>query len=272
MRAFLERLSIIEGKLASIPAYRSHVMRVFSALLSVCSIAITYIKKGRWRKLAKAFRDGGNDENLQSAKSAMKESLAQLESASLTVILATTQDLKQDTKAIVTQTERIDSRTEMIEVSILAKREEFHDMSANFKNLLKYQQKEVRRTTLHDSGKTADAETRKHAAFNSVKLYFENNIDPSWQARDIEYSFVTGSVRWVLDGEAYQSWREGTTNPYLWISGGTGLEKTSAAFLLSKELAEAFASEPKTSVAAFYFQDDQAEFMSVSNALSSIII
>ncbi|OAT07839.1 hypothetical protein, variant [Blastomyces gilchristii SLH14081] len=191
MRAFLEHLSIIEGKLPSIPAYRSHVMLVFLALLS-----------GKW---AKAFRDVGNDEDLQSAKSTMKESLAQLESASLTVILTTTQDLKQDTNTIVTQTERIDSRTERIEVSILAQREEFHDI-------------------------------------------------------------------WVLDEEAYQVWREGTTNPYLWISGDTRLGKTSAAFLLSKELEEAFASEPKTSIAAFDYQDDQAEFMSVSNAFSSMII
>ncbi|KLJ13644.1 hypothetical protein EMPG_11426 [Blastomyces silverae] len=259
MRSFLERLSIIEGKLPSIPAYTSHVMRVFSALLSV------------W-KWAKAFREGGNDENLQSAKYTMKESLAQLESASLTVILATTQDLKQDTKVVVNQTERIDSRTERIEVSILAQQEEFHDMSANFKKLLKNQQKEARKMQLHDSGKAADAASRKHAAFNSVKLHFENSIDPAWQARDIEYSFVRGSARWVLDEEAYQSWREGTANPYLWISGDTGLGKTSVAFLLSKELADVFASEPKTSVAAFYFQDDQAEFTSVSNALSSIII
>ncbi|KAL2363890.1 hypothetical protein RJZ56_003176 [Blastomyces dermatitidis] len=87
------------------------------------------LQKGKW---AKAFRDVGNDEDLQSAKSTMKESLAQLESASLTVILTTTQDLKQDTNTIVTQTERIDSRTERIEVSILAQREEFHDMSAKF--------------------------------------------------------------------------------------------------------------------------------------------
>ncbi|PGH06161.1 hypothetical protein GX51_02549 [Blastomyces parvus] len=272
MKTFLERLSILEGKLPSIPAYRSHVMRVFSALLTVCGIATTYVKKGRWRKWAKAFRDGGSDDNLQSAKSAMEKSLAQLESASLTVILATTQDLKQDTKEIVIQTERIDSRAERIEVSILAQRHEFHDMSANFKKLLKNQQKEARKMQLYDSGKAADAATRRHAAFNSVKLHFENNIDPAWQARDIEYSFVTGSARWVLDEEAYQTWREGTTNPYLWICGDTGLGKTSVAFSLSKELAEAFASEPKTSVAAFYFQDDQAEFMSVSNAMSSIII
>ncbi|QSS59362.1 hypothetical protein I7I51_08797, partial [Histoplasma capsulatum] len=209
----------------------------------------------------------------------MEKSLIDLESASLTVILVTSLDVKQDTTEIAMQTEkigissqRIESRTERMEVSILAQRDEFHEMSANFKKLLKNQQKEARKMQLHDSGKAADATTRKHAAFNSVKLYFENNIDPSWQARDIEYSFVKGSAKWVLDEDAYQIWREGATNPYLWISGDPGLGKTCVAFLLSKELTESAASDPKTSVAAFYFQDDQAEFMSLSNAMSSIII
>ncbi|KKZ68736.1 hypothetical protein EMCG_05645 [[Emmonsia] crescens] len=279
MKTFLERLSIIQGKLPSIPAYKSHVMRVFSAMLSVCGIATTYIKKGRWKKWARGFIDGGADENLGTAKTAMEKSLAELESASLAVILATTQDLKQNTKDIVMKTERIDissqridTRTERIEVSILAQRDKFHEMSANFEKLLKSQRKEARKMQLYDPGKAADATTRKHVAFNSVKLYFETNIDPAWQARDIEYSFVKGSARWVLEEEAYQTWREGTSNPYLWISGDPGLGKTCVAFSLSKELTESVASEPKTSVAAFYFRDDQVEFMSVSNAMSSIII
>ncbi|KAG5292849.1 hypothetical protein I7I48_05057 [Histoplasma ohiense] len=279
MKTFLERLSIIEGKLPSIPAYVSHVMRVFSAMLTIYGIATAYIKKGRWKKWAKAFIDGGTDQNLKSAQTAMEKSLTDLESASLTVILVTSLDVKQDTTDIAMQTEkigissqRIESRTERMEVSILAQRDEFREMSANFKKLLKNQQKEARKMQLHDSGKAADATTRKHAAFNSVKLYFENNIDPSWQARDIEYSFVKGSAQWVLDEDAYQIWREGATNPYLWISGDPGLGKTCVAFLLSKELTESAASDPKTSVAAFYFQDDQAEFMSLSNAMSSIII
>lgn len=209
----------------------------------------------------------------------MEKSLAELESASLTVILATTEDLKQDTKDIVMKTgridissQRIDTRTERIEVSILAQRDKFHEMSANFEKLLKSQRKEARKMQLHDPGKASDATTRKHVAFNSVKLYFETNIDPAWQARDIEYSFVKGSARWVLEEEAYQTWREGTSNPYLWISGDPGLGKTCVAFSLSKELTESVASEPKSSVAAFYFRDDQVEFTSVSNAMSSIII
>ncbi|EEH16587.1 hypothetical protein PABG_06674 [Paracoccidioides brasiliensis Pb03] len=279
MKNCLERLSIIQVKLPSIPAYTSHVVRVFSAMLSVCGIATAYIKKGRFKKWVRVLREGGGDGNLQSAHAAMEKSLTELESASVTVILATTEGLKQDTKGIVATTERIDisnqridTRTERIELSILSQRDQFHEMSANFEKLLKSQRKDAKKLQLYDPGKVVDARTRKHVAFNSVKLCFETSIDPAWQTRDIEYSFVKGSAKWVLEEEAYQAWREGGNNPYLWISGDAGFGKTCIAFSLARELTESVASEPKTSVAAFYFQSDQAELRSVSNAMSSIII
>ncbi|PGH15791.1 hypothetical protein AJ79_02171 [Helicocarpus griseus UAMH5409] len=269
MKTFLERLSIIQGKLPSIPAYTSHVVRVFSAMLSLCGISATYIKKGRLKKLGGILIGGGADENLKSAHAAMEKSLTELESASVTVILANTEDLKKDSKNIIVTTERIDTRTERIELSI---QDQFRHMSANFEQLLKSQRKDPKRQQLHDPGKVSDARTRKHVAFSSVKQCFETSIDPAWQARDIEYSFVKGSAKWVLEEGAYQIWREGKENPYLWISGNPGLGKTCVAFSLAKELTESLAAEPKASVAAFYFQNDHAELVSVSNAMSSIII
>ena len=48
MHSFLERISLLEGKLAAIPKYPIFLTRVFCSVLGICSITSTYQAEGRF--------------------------------------------------------------------------------------------------------------------------------------------------------------------------------------------------------------------------------
>ncbi len=48
MNAFLHRITILESRLPSYPAYRNCLMDVFSSLLEMCGFATKYIELGRF--------------------------------------------------------------------------------------------------------------------------------------------------------------------------------------------------------------------------------
>ena len=48
MHSFLERISLLEGKLSVIPKYPNFLTRVFCSVLGLCSITSTYQRKGRF--------------------------------------------------------------------------------------------------------------------------------------------------------------------------------------------------------------------------------
>lgn len=48
--SFLERISIIESKIPTVKAYQTILMRVFSSILALSSIATKYAKEGRFRQ------------------------------------------------------------------------------------------------------------------------------------------------------------------------------------------------------------------------------
>lgn len=50
MNAFLQRITILESRLPSYPAYRNCLMDVFTAVLDMCGFATKYIELGRFSK------------------------------------------------------------------------------------------------------------------------------------------------------------------------------------------------------------------------------
>lgn len=48
--SFLERISILESKIPTIKAYQAILMRVFSSILTLSSIATKYEQEGRFRQ------------------------------------------------------------------------------------------------------------------------------------------------------------------------------------------------------------------------------
>jgi len=50
MNSFLQRITILESRLPSYPAYRNCLMDVFTSLLEMCGFATKYIELGRFSK------------------------------------------------------------------------------------------------------------------------------------------------------------------------------------------------------------------------------
>lgn len=50
MNAFLQRITILESRLPSYPAYRNCLMDVLTSLLGMCGFATKYIELGRFSK------------------------------------------------------------------------------------------------------------------------------------------------------------------------------------------------------------------------------
>lgn len=50
LNAFLQRITILESRLPSYPAYRNCLMDVFTAVLAMCGFATKYIQLRRFSK------------------------------------------------------------------------------------------------------------------------------------------------------------------------------------------------------------------------------
>lgn len=50
MNNFLERVSIIESRMPTVPAYKVFLTRVFSSMMNLLAVATKAVKKGRFSK------------------------------------------------------------------------------------------------------------------------------------------------------------------------------------------------------------------------------
>jgi hypothetical protein len=57
IRFLLEGLTVIEGRIPTVPAYKSHLMQVFASMLEICGFATSYIQKGQFSK----FTEGSSE-------------------------------------------------------------------------------------------------------------------------------------------------------------------------------------------------------------------
>lgn len=290
MNTFLERVQIIEKKLPSYESYKSHLVRVFAAVLKICGLTTKATKDGRLKRWGKTILRGGADEDLAVASSALETALKHLESATGFVTLANTEDIKKDTRethedgrSLVGKTDEVtytmygmsQTTREIATAMQLSRSEaaEFYDqMSAKFDQMMDAPRRAPRKQTSSEAPRKGDPGLRKHAAFSMVKRAFATKDDPAVQDRDIEYALVNGTTSWLLEERQFQSWREGVSDsPFLWVTGEAGLGKSCLAYSAVRELQRSTASDSNTSVAHFYFRDDSRERDGLKSVLSCVI-
>lgn len=225
----------------------------------------------------KALVDG-EDPELKAAKDTMNTNIGRLESATAFMTMANTQDIRKDTyviragvydikgdsRALRADTEDIKLTSQRIEINIQAG---FKQMAANFDKMLSESQKAAKK----GPHKARDPSERKHIAFNQVQQTFSNGTEPGLQSHDIEYSIVEGTSRWFFNEQAYKSWIEGQ-NPFLWISGPSGVGKSCLAYSAMEEVKKFMSAEPRSSVASFYFMKDDDKLECIENALCSVVM
>jgi hypothetical protein len=92
VNSFLERVSMLEGRIPDMRPFQLHLMKVFKSLLVLCAIARRYrTTQGRLKKWAKALVDG-SDGKLQGAFQGLHTQLERFEAATQIATLRTAID------------------------------------------------------------------------------------------------------------------------------------------------------------------------------------
>ena len=296
MNSFLERVSILEHRLPRVKAFRTILMRVFSALMNICGIATRKISKGRFKAWFKGMLEGPDDD-LKAAYGDLEKVLKRLESACGMVVVANTEEIKDDTKNIDARTQLIDATTQNVlaETQNIDIRTQYIDattqniytetqnigvsMTAGFeevtkqlsKMMLQSQKATSKAPPTTDTHKPKDPSAKKQAAFNLVRKRFAPNGDPSArESREIGFSFVQGSAAWIIEHEMYHSWVE-EKGSILWLTGAPGVGKTCIAYSVVDALKRSYSDGARNPVACYYFREEQENLRSIQDALKSII-
>ncbi|KAL7958138.1 prion-inhibition and propagation domain-containing protein [Trichoderma compactum] len=123
---FLDKLSIIEDKIPQQNSLQFCVARVFSGMLTICSIAQEYAEKRRLRKWFSNLIDG-SDRTLSAAVKDMEDAVNELNQ---TVGLATFQSVEMLGDVIRQMNENIDERMEAIKLDTEATIEQNQELKS----------------------------------------------------------------------------------------------------------------------------------------------
>jgi len=117
-----------------------------------------------------------------------------------------------------------------------------------------------------------DSGARKSMALRLLRSLVEQWVDDTKdQLTDIESTFVNGTFQWHRDLGVFEDFRRGDT-PLLWLTGRPGMGKSSLMFAMERTLREEFEGEPNTSVAYYFFREDDDDYRNVRRCLQSCAI
>lgn len=260
MNAFLERIHMLEDKLPQLEGYQNHLLRVFTAMLKICSLTRKAIDDGRMKRFGKIILRGSEDPALSGATGSLETAMKRLESATGIATLAGVQDIKGDTKDIKQRGEDIyglivdmnagqqKSDTEM--------KEQLEAMVARFDKMFENQSRLGNLSTLESETRPVDPGLRKQAAFNTINALFPDKVSPISQGREIERVLIEGTSGWLQENQDWLDWREAKPlKNVLWLTGPAGSGKSCATYVASTDLKLSTASNLNTSVAAVYLKD-----------------
>jgi len=196
---------------------------------------------------ATLFVAARNTEDIHKDTTQLKTATVAIQSE-MTMVATTTSDVKEDTNLLVMANERIESALQALVVKqqSMARRE--------------------RHPQQHKSGSD-----KKHTAFNSVKSWFAPLGDPALIHQEVGYFIVAGTNKWLLEHEKYDSWKEGQYS-FLWLEGPPGIGKTTMSHSIINDLNDAMRDDPASSVAYFYFREEEPDRRSAMNAIRSVIV
>ncbi|KAL6830555.1 prion-inhibition and propagation domain-containing protein [Trichoderma sp. SZMC 28015] len=134
-RRFLDRLSMIEKTIPQQKSLQICITRVFSGMLTICSIAQEYAEKKRLKKWFSNLIDG-SDETLSVAVKDMEDAVNELNQ---TVGLATFQSAKMLSEIIQQMNENIDERMKAIKLDTEATIEQNKELKSKQDDMIEMQ-------------------------------------------------------------------------------------------------------------------------------------
>ncbi|GME59925.1 glyoxalase bleomycin resistance protein dioxygenase protein [Neofusicoccum parvum] len=299
--SFLERISIIESKIPTVKAYQTILMRVFSSILALSSIATKYAKEGRFLKWAKALWKG-TDEKLKGALDGLNTNIQRLESATMFATLGQTVEThrsvtsigsavnenltvtrqvlasQQETSAVVKEHAQLNQEHFEVTKQMSVTQDKHHnELQKGLGMLFKAYTQSDRDKADQEPGKgekgrkSRDAGARRSAALAQVKAALQTTANPTMEyaVAEIRHSFVEGTFRWLPENEAYRKFAGGDEEPLLWVTGDRGLGKSSLACFAVDDLRQQ-RHLYKSTVASFFFKEEHEELRSTVNLLRSV--
>lgn len=182
MNSFLLRLTMMEGKIPDVPAYKSHLMHVFASMLRICGFATDIIRKGRFKKWWRNIMQGTEDESLAQAYKTMERALRQLESATAFVTFTNTEEIKSATQETNMTVRQMELRTRRMEDTL----DKVNEITVNYlyTKMLEHQSRSFTKKREHESQHGKDPSTSRYAAFILVKRALPIKADAAVQDRD----------------------------------------------------------------------------------------
>jgi hypothetical protein len=115
-----------------------------------------------------------------------------------------------------------------------------------------------------------DAGAKRNAALNLVKTMFVTQAEPAIQLKEMQAAFVPGTFGWVFEEDDFKTFMDGS--PFLRISGPPGIGKSCVAYSIIRKLLESTSSDPRASVAYYFFREEHEELRSANNMLRAAVI
>ncbi|RDW63670.1 hypothetical protein BP6252_11215 [Coleophoma cylindrospora] len=266
MNSFLQRITILESRLPSYPAYRNCLMDVFTSLLEMCAFATRYIREGRFKKWITNLIKG-EDSDLGGARKKMDTSIDRLQSATEYAILGNTVEIQKMNAEL---RENQEAQTKMIE-TLLEKQDQMLTADAYFASYSKLLKLiEVQKDGDASRSKAKPAKG-KVASANRVKNIFAVTTNPMVEHRNIKYSFLNGTCTWLTGEANWNSWNTQKSG-VLTVSGPPGSGKSCLAAYAYDQLTASAEADANIIVASFYFREANKDFSSFVNAIYWIII
>ncbi|KAL8294605.1 hypothetical protein RB597_007774 [Gaeumannomyces tritici] len=289
MNSFLERLSLLEGKLPRLPAFQKFVVHVFSSMLHVSGIARGYCLKGRFMKWAKALVEG-SDEELQGALDSLNENLRRLESAMLMQTLRTAIETHDEARAAKDGVSALtghvrelqgslDKNTAMTEQTLVYGERAMnaaletgagikdllvssHEGAAMGQTLLR-QQAQIRLSLERMQGGRKVWALRaggvaKTPNLEQLRAYLPNAGEGAMRARLDELELANPRMfQWVETEPLFEEFAEERSRS-LWLSGKSGMGKSTVCFKMLQLLRDRVVEEQNAYVVAYFFEETSA--------------
>ncbi|KAH7246754.1 hypothetical protein BKA59DRAFT_439422 [Fusarium tricinctum] len=280
--SFLKTLQIIEDNFPDCDCYAECVTDAFTALMMVFAIQTKYMWEGRPLKFLHSLVQGGGDAKLSAAYGDVTTAISRLSRANGLMAVRNTEDIKTLVGSLGDKVDFIydemivyfQDQGKRIEAGFDLQELNFQQQSASLASIQR-SIRELKSQLAQDTNSetaaqpTKDAVTGKSVALNIAKHFFGTPPSPLAKFKELRRSFVPGTDSWLYENKKYQEWQDGNTN-FLWITSEPGLGKTHLAYSIIESLRTKTNKDPQTSVAYYFFQQENEPFRSVKSALQSI--
>jgi hypothetical protein len=278
MQSFFRRLSLLEGKIPPRKEFQYDLIKVFSSILAITGYAYSYSLEGRFRAWASALVNG-KDQKLQGAYDSLHENLKCLEKATMIQTLRTAIDTYDDMKAIrenfksvqesLDKTSAVNQETLAFAKStnssvnwLLRRSQERGNPEEEILRILRGQSKDT-----HSHLQLKPSRSRP-ANFARLKQLLGTAAEASMQRRqaELERACIRRVFEWIESDSAFLD-IVNKRERFLWVSGASGMGKSTMAFKMVRHLKEMFSGDPSVCIACFFFDHEYPEVCTLQNVL-----